>query len=74
MDDGLCPDCSIVTKCVYHRDFPEIRAECGTVAEGTAYLASRLALHGEGAQDAWRRELIDRAIADVKGFIEQSEG
>ncbi len=70
VEDGLCTQCAVSAKQVHHRDFPEIRAECGSAAEGASHLAGQLSVYREGAQSAWHRELIDRAIADVAEFLD----
>jgi nucleotide-binding universal stress UspA family protein len=67
--DGLCASCSVHTKVVSHRDFPEIRAECGSAVDGAVYLAGQLSRAREGARGGWHREAIDRAIADVAEFL-----
>jgi len=69
VEDGFCTQRTVPTKQVHHRNFPEIRAECGSVAEGTVHLVSQLSLYREGAQNAWHCELIDGAIADVAEFL-----
>jgi hypothetical protein len=68
VEDSTCACCAVHTKQVHHRDFPEIRAECGTVAEGAAHLAKQLTSAREGAHSTWHREVIDEAIADVAEF------
>ncbi|MHC5543010.1 hypothetical protein ACYOEI_32715 [Singulisphaera rosea] len=70
VEDGLCHQCAVSTKQIHHRNFPEIRAECGSALDGATHLARRLSLYREGAQNAWHRELLDRAIADVTSFLE----
>jgi hypothetical protein len=67
--DGLCACCAVHTKKAHHRDFPEVWAECGSVAEAVAHLADQLSRYREGAQSAWHREGIDGAIADVTAFL-----
>jgi hypothetical protein len=69
VEDGLCAHCAVHTKQVHHRDFPELRAECGTVAEAVTHLAGQLSRDREGARSGWHRESIDRAIADVAKFL-----
>ena len=69
VEDGVCASCSVRTKRVHHRDFPEIRAEAGTVAEGAAHLAGELARARDSVGGAWHREAIDRASADVAEFL-----
>jgi hypothetical protein len=68
--DALCTRCAVSAKQVHHRDFPEIRAECGSISEGATHLASQLSLYREGAQSDWHRGLIERAIADVAEFLD----
>ena len=70
MEDALCAHCGVPIKQVHHRDFPEIRAEFGSISEEATHLASQLSLYREGAQSAWHRGLIERAIADVAEFLD----
>lgn len=70
VEDSLCASCSVHTIRVHHREFPEIRAECGSVIEGVTYLLVQLTCSRENIQSNWRRELIDRAIADASEFLE----
>lgn len=65
---GPCSQCSVQVKRVHHRDFPEARAECGSVEDAVSHLARMLATHRESAGSDWRRESLDRAINDVKAF------
>ncbi|SIO61323.1 hypothetical protein SAMN05444166_6722 [Singulisphaera sp. GP187] len=69
VEDALCASCSVHTTRVHHSDFPEIRAECGSVADGVALLVKHLKCARENAQSNWRHELIDRAIADATEFL-----
>lgn len=69
VEDGLCSCCSVPSRGVHHRHFPEIRAECGSVAEAAAHLADRLSLYRDGAQSVWHREDIALALADVAEFL-----
>jgi hypothetical protein len=50
---------------VHHCEFPEIRAECGSVAEGVVHPIGLLKRARETTQSHWRHGLIDRAIADA---------
>jgi hypothetical protein len=70
VEDAVCAGCAVHTKQVHHRDFPEIRAECGSVAEAVAHLAGQLSFARDGTQSNWHHELIDRAIADVAEFLD----
>jgi hypothetical protein len=56
---------------IHHRDFPEIRAE-GEDPKGAAqYLANQLTRALDSALTPWRRETINKAIADVQAFVAQ---
>jgi hypothetical protein len=61
------------TTLVYHRDFPEIRAEGSSPREAAEHLVNKLACALDSALTDWRRETIDHAIADVKAFVAQKE-
>jgi hypothetical protein len=54
---------------VYHRDFPEIRADGGSLKEAASHLANKLALALDTALTDWRRQTLGQAIADVKAFV-----
>jgi hypothetical protein len=68
VEDGMCDCCAIPTKRVHHRDFPEIRAECRSVAEGASQLAGQLSRAREGIESVWHREAFDQATLDVAAF------
>jgi hypothetical protein len=57
---------------VYHRDFPEIRADGETPTVAAAHLANQLARALDSALTDWRREAVERAIADVQAFVAQA--
>ena len=61
------------TAMVHHRDFPEIRAEGSSPKDAAANLVNKLACALDSALTDWRRESVDRAIADVKAFVAQKE-
>jgi hypothetical protein len=64
---------NMTTACVFHRDFPEIRAEGATPKEAATFLVNKLACTLDSALTDWRRERVDQAIADVKEFVSQEE-
>ncbi|HWE39908.1 MAG TPA: hypothetical protein VG406_25380 [Isosphaeraceae bacterium] len=66
--EAECACHSVHTKHVHHRDFPEIWAECSTLAEGIKHLGQQLARALEGARSAWHREAMQHAIDDVDAF------
>ena len=53
---------------VHHRDFPEVHAEGGSPQDAAARLAELLSQGLESAPSQWRREILERAIADVRAF------
>jgi hypothetical protein len=54
---------------VYHRDFPDVRAEGETPAVAAAHLANQLTRALDSALTNWRRQTIEQAIADVRAFV-----
>lgn len=70
VEDATCASCDVPIKRVRHRDFPEVRAECCTVAEGAAHLARKLASARECVGSDRHRTEIDQALKDVAAFRE----
>jgi hypothetical protein len=58
---------------LHHRDFPEIRAEGETPSVAATHLANQLTRALDSALTQWRRETIERAIADIREFASQSQ-
>jgi hypothetical protein len=56
---------------VYHRDFPEIRAEGETPTIAATHLVNHLTRALDSALTAWRRESLNQAVADVQKFVGQ---
>ena len=56
---------------VYHRDFPEIRADGESPTHAAAHLVNQLSRALDTALTIWRREAISAAIADVQAFVAQ---
>ncbi len=54
---------------VYHRDFPEIRAEGESPSDAGSHLVNHLSRALDTALTQWRRETIEHAIADVRAFV-----
>jgi hypothetical protein len=54
---------------VYHRDFPEIRADGATPKVAAEHLTHQLSRALDSALTDWRRESINRAVADVQAFV-----
>ena len=53
---------------VYHRDFPEIRANGSSPRDAAGYLANQLTRALDSALTDWRRETLNAAIADVQAY------
>ena len=53
---------------VHHRDFPEIRAEGETPQAAATHLANQLTRALDSALTTWRRDAIQKAIAEVDAF------
>ncbi|AGA26839.1 hypothetical protein [Singulisphaera acidiphila] len=70
VEDALCASRSVHTLRVHHCEFPEIRAECSTVAEGVTHLIVQLKCARENIQSKWRCDLIDRAIDDANELLQ----
>jgi hypothetical protein len=54
---------------VYHRDFPEIRAQGDSPEAAASHLSNQLTRALDSALTKWRRETIEQAIADVQAFV-----
>ena len=51
---------------IFHRDFPEIRADGGSLAEAKANLANQLTRALDSALTDWRRDLIQKTIDEIQ--------
>jgi len=63
---------SVHTVHIHHRDYPEVWASAGSPAEGAEYLIKLLSRSLDSISGGWRREAIERAIADVRDFLDQN--
>lgn len=54
---------------VFHRDFPDIRAEGETPTVAANHLANQLTRALDSALTDWRRETLNKAIAEVHAFV-----
>ncbi len=57
---------------LHHRDFGEIRAHGENPRDAATQLTNQLTRALDSALTAWRRESIEKAIADVKAFADAS--
>jgi len=55
----------------YHRDFPEVRGEGDSAEDAAERLADVLAMTLDSAPSRWRREHLERAIEDVRAFVDR---
>jgi hypothetical protein len=55
---------------VHHRDFPEIRAHGQSPTDAASHLANQLTRALDTALTQWRRDTIQKAIADVEAFAQ----
>ena len=51
---------------IYHREFPEIRSEGGSLEEAKKNLALQLTRALDSALTDWRRELIQKTIREIE--------
>ena len=58
----------------HHRDFPEIRAEGETPSIAASQLVNHLTRALDSALTDWRRESIERAIADAQDYADRTGG
>jgi hypothetical protein len=58
---------------VHHRDFPEIRADGKTATEAAKHLVNKLTLALDTALTDWRRQTLDKAIAEVAEFLKRED-
>ena len=60
---------SVHSSSVHHRDFPEIRGEGGSPEDAAGRLVELLSRTLDNAPSDWRREMLERAIEDVRAFV-----
>lgn len=70
----VAPGATAQTSRVYHRDFPEIRADGNDPKVAAEYLANQLTRALDSALTDWRRESLNTAIADVQAFVGEAGG
>jgi hypothetical protein len=65
------PFLPVHASCVHHRDFPEVRGEGRSPEDAAVRLAELLSRTLDNAPSGWRREILERAIGDVRAFAER---
>ena len=68
--ENCCFD-SVHGSSVHHRDFPEVRGEGSSPADAAEHLAQQLARTLDSAPSDWRREILNRAIDDLRAFTKR---
>ncbi len=58
---------------VHHRDFPEVRTDGESPVVAAGHLVNQLRRALDSALTQWRREAIQKAIADVQAFVQSQE-
>jgi hypothetical protein len=58
----------------HHRDFPEVRAEGGSLEEAIRNLMLRLSRLLDTAITSLDRERLEQAVADIRGSITVAQG
>jgi len=66
------PCVSVHALYAHHRDIPEVRGEGSSPSAAAARLAELLAQTLDSAPSDWRRKMIERAIDDVRAFVERN--
>jgi hypothetical protein len=56
---------------VHHREFPEVRGEGSSPEDAAEHLAQQLSRTLDSAPSDWRREILNRAIDDVRAFAKR---
>lgn len=68
---GPCACSSVMCSKVHHHEFPELHAEGESSTEAGTQLLHQLRKALDSVQSGFRREAIEKAVDDVKEFIEQ---
>jgi hypothetical protein len=68
----VTPGATAESSRVHHRDFPEIRADGPDTRVAAEYLVNHLSRALDSALTDWRRDTLNRAIADVNAFLASS--
>ena len=67
---GECACSNVMCSLVHHHDFPELHAEGQSSAEAGEHLLHQLERALDSVQSGFRRVEIEKAVEDVKQFIE----
>ena len=69
---ALCSSCGMYHTTSFHRGFPTLCGSGDTPREAAENLIQRLTDEANLPQDILHRDSVERAIADVRGFLEKS--
>lgn len=64
-----CSSCGVDAIQVHHQTFPEMRVGGTTAGEAAERLANQLQSSLDVVVDPWRRELVVKALADIRAFL-----
>jgi hypothetical protein len=68
--DGEFSECLGVHEIrVHHRDWPELHGEGETPREAVEHLLRQLFTQGDSVASSWRREGLERVIAETQEFL-----
>lgn len=70
IEDGLYCQSTVHCKVAHHRDFPDIRVECGTVTDAIDRLASEFTRARDSAVSDCQREAINQVLSDITDYRE----
>jgi len=70
--NDLCSSCGMYHAKSYHRAFTNLSGSGETPREAAEDLIRRLTNEKDTQSDRWRREIVERAIADVRAFLQNS--
>jgi hypothetical protein len=65
------PFLTVHASTVHHREIPEVRGEGQSPEDALSRLAELLCVTLDNAPSNWRREIIERALADVRAYAEE---
>jgi len=70
---GLCECHAVMATDVHHRDFPEVHAEGADALAAGSQLVNHLTRALDNIGSGYRREAIERAIEDVKEYLQHEQ-
>ena len=68
------PFLTVHTSTVHHREVPEVQGEGQSPEDAVARLVERLSRTLDNAPSGWQREIIERALAEVRAYVQGRRG